>query len=311
MNLPPGSSLPTVVVILSSYNSTAYIREQIDSILAQEGVEVRLWIRDDGSRDDTVNLIRSHCGSDPRVALAAGPNLGACQSFLEALHTCPFAGDYFGFADADDVWKLDKLSHSVGILRAAEATDPMLPRAVATRLDVVDQALQHRTYSRLPRHGLQFANALIETVATGMATLMNRPAFELLRSSRPRHAVMHDAWVYLMITAFGQFHYSPYPAVLYRQHSHNVFGTAHSLRRRLELRWQRLSRVSPFRRQAHEFRELHGAQLPPAKRKLLQRYCDYPESVLSRLGFMCRPGVVKQLPLSNAYMRLLILFGRE
>lgn len=122
---------------------------------------------------------------------------------------------------------------------------------------------------------------------------------------------MHDAWVYLMITAFGEFHYSPYPSVLYRQHSHNVFGTAHSLRRRLSLRWQRLSRVSPFRRQAQEFLELHGPQLDPAKRRLLQRYCAYPSTPLSRLRFMCRPGVVKQLPLSNAYMRLLILFGRE
>lgn len=305
------SRLPTVVVLLSSYNSTTYIREQIDSILAQQGVDVRLWIRDDGSRDDTVGMIRAHWGDDPRVALSSGPNLGACQSFLETLHTCPFDGDYFGFADADDVWKSDKLAHSVDVLRNAQASDPALPRAVATRLDVVDAALQHRTYSRPPRHGLQFANALIETVATGMATVMNRPAFELLRSSRPRHAVMHDAWVYLMITAFGQFHYSPYPTVLYRQHSHNVFGTAHSLRRRLALRWQRLSRVSPFRRQAQEFLALHGAQLSPDKRRLLERYCRYPDTLLGRLGFLCRPGVVKQLPMSNAYMRLLILFGRE
>ena len=49
-----------VAVIMSTYNGEKYIREQIDSILNQTGVEVELFIRDDGSKDSTVKIIEEY-----------------------------------------------------------------------------------------------------------------------------------------------------------------------------------------------------------------------------------------------------------
>lgn len=46
-----------VAVLLSTYNGSKYIKEQIDSILSQEGVNIDIYIRDDGSTDETVNII--------------------------------------------------------------------------------------------------------------------------------------------------------------------------------------------------------------------------------------------------------------
>jgi rhamnosyltransferase len=48
-----------ILIILASYNGVKYIKEQVDSILTQEGVNVTLKIFDDGSKDGTVDLVSS------------------------------------------------------------------------------------------------------------------------------------------------------------------------------------------------------------------------------------------------------------
>ena len=122
---------------------------------------------------------------------------------------------------------------------------------------------------------------------------------------------MHDAWIYLLVTAFGRFIYSPYATVKYRQHDSNFFGAGHSLKKRMRLRWSKLWHLSPFRRQALEFLELHGQQLDKDKFDAINKYCNYSVSTASRVAFMIKPSVVKQHWLSNIYMRLLIILGME
>jgi len=294
---------------MSSYNSANFIIEQIQSILNQDGVSVRLWVRDDGSTDGTLNLILQHFTADHRVAVSAGNNLGACQSFLEAARTCPFKGDFFGFSDADDVWHSDKLAHCVAKLES-EFELHNIPMAVSTRIEVVDESLDFICYSRVPTAGLGFASALTETVTTGMTILMNKRAFDLLIQHKPEFAAMHDSWTYLLITAMGKFVYSPYPTVKYRQHNRNVFGTAHTVRKRLALRWVRLNSTSVYRKQALEFMALYGNQLEKTKLEVLRRYCQYPDSLQQRLAFMLNPSVVQQRWQSNLLLRLLALLGR-
>lgn len=50
----------SVQVVMSTYNGEKYLKEQIDSILSQEGVYVRLYIRDDGSSDRTTDILASY-----------------------------------------------------------------------------------------------------------------------------------------------------------------------------------------------------------------------------------------------------------
>lgn len=67
-----------VVVLLSSYNGEKYIRPQVDSILAQQGVDVRILIRDDGSRDNTLTILQEY---GERVEVLKGENVGCERSF--------------------------------------------------------------------------------------------------------------------------------------------------------------------------------------------------------------------------------------
>ena len=225
---------------------------------------------------------------------------------------CPLEADYYGFADADDVWIRQKLAYTIGLLEGAIQRGPgdEYPVAVCTRLQVVDRGLRPIGLSQAPRIGLRFENALVETVASGASVLMNPAAWRLLRTARPQHAVMHDAWVYLVITAFGIFEYGDQPTILYRQHGANIYGTSHSWRQRLRLRLRRFRASNPYWEQAKEFSVLFGSRIEPAKRAALQRYTDYRRSFLSRLAFALHPAVVAQSHKANLFYRLLFLLGR-
>ena len=77
----------TVTVVMSTYNGEKYLREQIDSILRQENADVRLFVRDDGSRDGTADILRDYAACCDNVTFSAGENLGAGKSFYEALRS--------------------------------------------------------------------------------------------------------------------------------------------------------------------------------------------------------------------------------
>jgi rhamnosyltransferase len=303
---------PKVVIIMSVYNAEKFLSEQIDSILAQRGAQVFLYIRDDGSCDQTPKILENYARHDHRVICNRGANLGAMKSFMQALFDCPLEGDYFGFGDADDVWVPEKLEYTIGLIEkiicSHEAAD--CPVAISTKLRVVNERLERIGETQTPKLQLCFENALIETVTSGASIIMNKSAYDLIREYRPIHAVMHDAWVYLLITALGVFEYGDRPTILYRQHASNVTGTAHGFRRRLALRWRRIQTSNPYWTQAAEFANFFRLRLEPRKRKILDDYLCYRDSFASRMRFALYPSVKAQSMKANLFHRILFLFGR-
>lgn len=87
-----------VIVLMSTYNGERHLVEQIESILNQEGVDVRLMIRDDGSNDKTVEIARKYTDD-----VVVGDNIGFRYSFLELIKNAPEA-EYYALADQDDIW---------------------------------------------------------------------------------------------------------------------------------------------------------------------------------------------------------------
>jgi rhamnosyltransferase len=139
--------VPTVAVLMSTYNGELYIREQVKSILAQVGVKIHLFIRDDGSSDETLQELRSIQESNVgSIDLEVGANQGYAKSFLSLLVNVPSDYDFYAFSDQDDVWLPDKIS--VAIER--QNADSLRPWIYASALEYVDEQLQFirvRNYS--------------------------------------------------------------------------------------------------------------------------------------------------------------------
>ena len=75
-----------VIVLMSTYNGEKYIKDQINSIINQYGVEISLIIRDDKSTDGTVNIIRDLAKKHKNIQVVFDEkNIGACLSFLRLI----------------------------------------------------------------------------------------------------------------------------------------------------------------------------------------------------------------------------------
>lgn len=110
-----------ILVILASYNGGKYIKEQIESIIQQEGVDVEIKIFDDVSKDNTVHVIESFYNNE-RVQLienssatgSAANNFFSAIKFLEDEILNQY--EYVAFADQDDIWLPNKLKAATDVL---------------------------------------------------------------------------------------------------------------------------------------------------------------------------------------------------
>ena len=76
-----------IAVAMSTYNGELYIKEQINSILQQKNVKVDLFIRDDGSKDKTLEILESYAKKWNNIHIVKGKNLGVGNSFMELLYS--------------------------------------------------------------------------------------------------------------------------------------------------------------------------------------------------------------------------------
>ena len=127
-----------IAILMSTYNGGNFLQEQLNSIINQSFKDWILYIRDDGSTDDTIRIINEYTIRDSRIKLLndAITHRGCRNSFLWLLQNVN--ADYYFFADQDDVWLDDKVEYS---LAALESMHNSLPCVVATDLQLVYREL--------------------------------------------------------------------------------------------------------------------------------------------------------------------------
>lgn len=97
-----------ISVIMPAYNAAAYIGEAICSVLQQTWQQWELIIVDDGSTDDTLQIVNNYSAKDNRIQVIHQSNAGVCAARNVALRY--IIGDYVLFLDADDKLELNKMS---------------------------------------------------------------------------------------------------------------------------------------------------------------------------------------------------------
>lgn len=93
----------SVTVMISTYNGEKFLKEQIESILSQTNVKVKIFVRDDGSVDGTRNILNDYQNKG-KLTWYCGNNLKTARSFLDIVKNVP-KDSYYAFSDQDDVWK--------------------------------------------------------------------------------------------------------------------------------------------------------------------------------------------------------------
>lgn len=214
-----------ILILLSTYNGERYIREQLDSLFNQRGVDITILARDDGSKDGTISILEEYRNITGKVLLIKGENCGACNSFLKLMEEgykyCN-AYDYFAFCDQDDVWLENKLEVATKILSKHEINNK--PTLYMSAYQMVDKELNCiKTPIRNPK--LSLPSAFASNCATGCTMVFNVNLLAATIGHKINDVIMHDYWTYLVCLVSGGFiYYDTNPYILYRQHESNVIG---------------------------------------------------------------------------------------
>ncbi len=264
-----------VLVLLSTYNGEKYISQQLDSILSQSDVNIRLLIRDDGSSDKTSDIIKSY--NDGRITLIKGENIGSTSSFLKLIEFADDA-DYYAFSDQDDVWDSDKLSTAVSKLREYENVPAVYSsnqRLVDSNLNILSQPSDN--------HLTTLGSAMIKNYATGCTVVFNNRLMKQLKSAKNVSVSFHDWWVNLVaLTTNGVSVFDTDAHISYRQHSDNVVGAASGFFGKWKKRFLKFIDTD-YRRDlvAAELLECYGDSADDETVSILKSFSDYKQNRLS------------------------------
>ncbi len=222
-----------VNILLSTYNGEKYLEEQVESIQNQTFTDWNLLIRDDGSTDGTVSVIRSLAARDKRIRFINDGNIanrGVVGSFYELVKYED--ADYYLFCDQDDYWLKDKIDTQIAEAQRHSADEPhmnyMDPVVVNADLKTINSSMIR---SQSGHANTLLVQELTENTVTGGVSLINRALAEKWQGVNP-DIMMHDWFLALCATAYGSLVFIDKPGELYRQHEANVLG-ARTLSKRL------------------------------------------------------------------------------
>lgn len=203
-----------VSTCMATYNGAAYIKEQIDSVLRQLGPEDELVVVDDGSSDDTVDVVRAV--DDPRVRLhEAARNQGHVATFEMAIRLA--AGEFLLLCDQDDLWPTGRVETMLEALRRSHfvaGNQHEFPRARPVPAAHLEPWMERSPWRNMLRLFLG------RQPYFGCAMGFRR---EILAAALPfpRHVEAHDHWLPMVGNAIGPFPHLADVVVLRRVHDHN------------------------------------------------------------------------------------------
>lgn len=296
----------TVCVLMSTYNGEKYLEDQIKSVLTQDGVNVHLVVRDDGSHDRTLDILRKYKDID----IIQGTNVGPCRSFLELIRTAPDA-DYYAFCDQDDIWDEDKLKIAI---EQIGLHDGHIPVMYYSNLEVVDEQLKFYRLSH--DHNLEGANkyaALMESMPTGCTIVFNKYAEQIMRNRIPDNCTMHDTWIYMVCKMLGEVIYDDHAHIKYRQHGNNVIGTSlkkNSINRYIDKFLRIFNRkLQPVYTNALNFYNQYHDLLSEEDKGKIMLIINYKKGLADRFKLLFSKELVASSNARNFRNRLRIILG--
>ena len=211
---------PKVLVILAVYNGEKYLREQLDSIFAQEDVEISIFATDDGSTDNSISILEEYKKNHSLTIYHHGEPHEFTYNFLDALFINKESDfDYYAFSDQDDVWMSDKLISAIKMMKDNNKN------VYSSNLTIVNEKLEGEAL--MNDDSIQKCNkynAVFENIATGCTIVFSKSFFDLLVGYYPKNIYLHDYWVYLLGIYTDNYIYDSRSFIKYRQHENNQIG---------------------------------------------------------------------------------------
>lgn len=220
---PRAEHTPKIAVLLATHNGRRWLPEQLESILGQSDVDVRVIAMDDGSTDGTPAWLAEQAAAEPRVTVLADDGTGgsAAANFYRLIATATFAPDELvAFADQDDLWMPGKLARHASLIEAGNdgVSSNVTAFSADGRRSLIRKSFPQREF-----------DYLLESPGPGSTFLVTQRLITLTRSALtngPAASVdYHDWLIYALARAHGwSWHIDEESTVDYRQHDENAMG---------------------------------------------------------------------------------------
>lgn len=227
---------PLVSVVLGTYNGEAYLREQLDSVLAQTYPFLEIITIDDGSTDRTVAILREYAARHARITVIVNEmNLGFVRNFEKGCRLS--AGKWIALCDQDDYWlpeKVEKMVNAIGDRPMIYCDSDLCGQDLQPLGKKISDLVHYQSFD-------DCRQLCVFSRMYGHATLIRRTLFD--KSTPFIKEVPHDGWLAYHATLYGGVGYLPEVLVKYRQHAGNIFGVVGRKRQQKERKKNELARI--------------------------------------------------------------------
>ena len=307
-----------VLILLSTYNGELYLREQLDSLYAQNDVDAHILARDDGSKDNSIEILEDYKCRNGNMTIIKGSNIGAGRSFMalinEAATKYSFY-DYYAFSDQDDVWFPSKVATGVKALDESEKKLKMFfSGAINTDGDLQPIAsscvrLVNSFGANLVANHILGCTMLINGALLQEVNKINTKSFSIPNGIIP----IHDAWTAIVAYSLNADVIQSLSGLMYyRQHGHNVIGAGHGF---LSIQKNRIKRYLGDATHGKANKciialQVLGSEIPTQNRDLLQKVATYRNSLKSKLRLMFDKRMYEYGVVDNIGTLITILFNK-
>lgn len=296
-----------VQILMSTYNGEKYLKEQIESILNQENVEISLLIRDDGSTDETLNILEHLAKENKNIHYYASQNIGVARSFMELVNKSNEA-DYYAFADQDDVWKPKKLISAIEKLESNIET----PSLYISALEVVDEELNIIEIKKVSGNHC-FEGEMAKNFATGCTMVFNKKLCDIIKMYNPEYLIMHDSWITRVCYAIGgNVVIDKNTYIKYRQHGNNVVGYNDEgfkkLKKQLKIAF--VDKVSMRVNIAKELKSGYEELLTDNSKELVNNLLSYQTNMKAKMWLLKNKRFRTNIPKIDLKIRMGIILNR-
>lgn len=220
-----------VEILLSTYNGSKYITDLLNSIskLNHDNFDIELFIRDDGSEDNTVEIIKKILNKYKIVyKIEQGNNIGWIKSFSWLINNSGEA-DFYAYCDQDDVWCPDKIKKSILELKKINDKKPAL---YCSNVIYTDNNLNRIGKSENPTK-YYLIDQMIKCKVLGCTEVINNSCMVLLKKYRNNY-IAHDWWTMCCcLYNHGTIISDQETYILYRRHENNSSKAGYKAKTRL------------------------------------------------------------------------------
>ena len=256
----------TIEIVMATYNGEKYIKEQIESVINQTYTNWKLLIRDDNSRDKTIEIIKEYEKKDARIRLIKDNkgNLGFVKNFEELIKNSK--EEYIMFSDQDDIWVENKLDMYLKMIEKIKNKGFMI-HSDAILFDKNKSNILKDTFISKKAINRGLENVFFNYFVQGATILISKEIKNFILPF-PKEVYLHDRYIHLISELFFERIFVNKALIYYRQHGDNQIGAKNTIRELLSKRYfderdRQLIKV---------IYNKYGSLLTEDKKKLIEEY---------------------------------------